>query len=126
MKKILFALTMTATAAMTMTITAANANAINWPWEQPAAQQAPEFCKGFVLAGLASDQVSGVSRTDLWLAWSYVIRGGALAQNSAAEEFQAGRAKFQNVADREAGASIVRDADGKCGLGRSGLQITGW
>ena len=109
-----------------LAFTTASASATNWPWEETAPRQAPEYCKGFAVGGLASNQVSGVSRTDLWLAWSYIIRSGALNHNVAADEFQAGREKFQNVADTAAAASIVQNSDGDCGLGRSGLQITGW
>jgi hypothetical protein len=112
--------------ALILTFSTASVSATTWPWEEAAPKQPPEYCKGFVVGGLASDQVSGMSRTDLWLAWSYVIRSGALDHNVAADEFQAGREKFQNVADNAAAASIVQSADGNCGLGRSGLQITGW
>jgi|GEM_PF-695351 len=104
----------------------ASANALDWPWQAPAVGQAPEYCKGFVVGGLGSRQVSGMSRTDLWLAWSYVIRSGALAQTAAANEFQAGLEQFQNTPDAATAESILQQADGDCGLGRTGHQITGW
>ncbi len=112
--------------ALILGFTTAGASAMTWPWEETAPTLPSEYCKGLVVGGLASNEVSGMSRTDLWLAWNYVIRSGAMEQNVAADEYQAGRGKFQNVTDTAAGASIVQDADGNCGLGRSGLQITGW
>jgi hypothetical protein len=109
-----------------LALAAASASATEWPWQDPAAGKAPEYCKGFVVGGLESKQVAGMSRTDLWLAWSYVIRSGALEQTAAANEFQAGREQFQTVADAAAAESILQQADGDCGLGRTGHQITGW
>ncbi len=113
--------------AVMLALASASASALEWPWQSTAAgQQAPEYCKGLVVGGLGSRQVSGTSRTDLWLAWSYVIRSGALGQTAAANEFQAGLQQFQNAPDAAAAASILQQADGDCGLGRTGLQITGW
>jgi hypothetical protein len=109
-----------------LALAAARASALDWPWQDPAVGQSPEYCKGFVVGGLGSKQLSGMSRTDLWLAWSYVIRSGALAQTAAANEFQAGLEQFQNAPDATTAASILQQADGDCGLGRTGYQITGW
>jgi hypothetical protein len=38
-------------------------------------------------------------------------------------EYKTGLAQFQNAADAH---SMLQDADGECGLGRTGFQITGW
>lgn len=112
--------------AITLAFTAATASAANWPWENPAPEEPLDYCKGFVVGGLASNKVSGISRTDLWLAWSYAIRSGPVGQAVASSEFQTGLAKFQNVPDGTAATTIVQEADGGCGLGRSGFEITGW
>jgi hypothetical protein len=112
--------------ALTLTLAAASAGATTWPWQEPVPTEPPEYCKGLVIGGLASKQVSGTSRTDLWLAWNYVIRSGALDQAVAGSEFQQGRAQFDQVADAAAGAAVLQKSDGNCGLGRSGHQITGW
>ncbi|CAA0078496.1 Uncharacterised protein [Halioglobus japonicus] len=112
--------------AFILTMTAASAGAANWPWQDPAQEEPPEYCKGFVVGGLASREVSGMSRTDLWLAWSYVTRSGIIGTTIASPEFQSGLGKFQTVADSTAANTLVEDADGNCGLGRSGLEITGW
>ena len=113
--------------AVLLTLLATHASALEWPWEAPVVtQQAPEYCKGFVVGGLESKQVSGVDRTDLWLAWSYNIRSGALNQTADTNGFQSGLEKFQNTADGATANAIVQQADGECGLGRTGLQITGW
>jgi len=102
------------------------ASAVEWPWQNPVDGKPPEYCKGLVVGGLGSRHVEGMSRTDLWLAWSYVIRSGALGQTAAANEFQAGLEQFQNAPDTATAESILQQADGNCGLGRTGLQITGW
>jgi hypothetical protein len=114
--------------ALTLTLTAASAGATTWPWQDPPPVEPPEYCKGFVLGGLASHELSGKSRTDLWLAWNYVIRSGALDQTVAANEYQQGRAQFQEVADAAAAKAVLQqaDGDGACGLGRSGHEVTGW
>jgi hypothetical protein len=109
-----------------LALAAASASAVDWPWQNPALGKPPEYCKGFLAGGLASKQVEGMSRTDLWLAWNYVIRSGALDQTAAANELQTGLEQFQNVADAATAESILQQADGDCGLGRTGLQITGW
>jgi hypothetical protein len=123
MKKSLSALFISLGAAAAM-----NAVALDLPWEQQSANgKTPQYCTGFVVGGLASKQVGGDLRTDLWLAWNYVIRGGAIAhKGQVPEEFAAGRAQFQTVADNSAAENLLEQADGNCGLGRSGHQITGW
>jgi hypothetical protein len=115
-----------ALATLILALAAASAGAVEWPWQDRAAGKPPEYCKGFVVGGLGSKQVEGMSRTELWLAWSYVIRSGGLSQSAAANEFQAGFEQFQTVADATAAESVLQQADGNCGLGRTGLQITGW
>lgn len=111
-----------------LTMAAASASAMNWPWQDPAQEEPPEYCKGFVVGGLASMQVSGMSRTDLWLAWNYVTRSGIVGTTMAIPEFKAGLDKFETVADSTAANQMVADAnaEGDCGLGRSGHEITGW
>ncbi|MEZ5570844.1 MAG: hypothetical protein R3E64_02380 [Halioglobus sp.] len=105
---------------------AVSANAIDLPWEQASPSETPQYCTGFVVGGLASRQVSGRSRTDLWLAWNYVIRSGAMEAGTLPDQYRSGAEKFQNVADSASAETILQQADGSCGLGRTGLQITGW
>jgi len=81
---------------------------------------------GLVVGGLASNRVGGMSRSELWQAWSYLIRGGALNHVTASDEYNSGLALFRDAADGESAESVLQDAMGNCGLGRSGLQITGW
>ena len=106
-------------------LAAAQAHALDLPWEDPAPVEQPQYCKGFVVGGLDSKLVSGMSRTDLWLAWNYLIREDAPAQG-AAGDYTAGRQAFQNAADPASADAIVADASGSCGLGRTGFQVTGW
>jgi hypothetical protein len=108
------------------TFTAASASAIDLPWQHAALNETPQYCEGFVTGGLASREVGGVSRTDLWLAWSYVIRSGTLNFNAVGDEYQAGWDQFQNTPGTATAQSVVQKADGECGLGRTGHQITGW
>ena len=109
-----------------LAFTAASASAIDLPWQHSAISETPEYCKGFVTGGLASQEVAGAYRTDLWLAWNYVIRSGALNYHAAKDEYQAGRDQFQNTQGTATAQSVVQKADGECGLGRTGHQITGW
>lgn len=112
--------------AVTLTVISATASATNWPWQDSTVVEPPGYCKGFVLSGLESRLVGGMSRADLWLAWSYLIRSGAIEPRARGKEYQAGLEQFQSVADTAAAESILQNARGECGLGRSGHQITGW
>lgn len=96
------------------------------PWQDQGSGQSPEYCMGLVVGGLASNKVGGMSRSELWQAWSYLIRGGALNYVTASNEYKSGLAQFQDAADADSAESELRDAMGSCGLGRSGRQITGW
>ena len=96
------------------------------PWQDQVQGQSPEYCMGLVVGGLASNKVGGMSRSELWQAWSYLIRGGALDHVTGSNEYKSGLAQFQNAANADAAESVLQDAMGDCGLGRSGYQITGW
>ena len=96
------------------------------PWQDQASGQSPEYCMGLVVGGLASKEVGGMSRSALWQAWSYLIRGGALDHITASDEYKSGLAQFQNAASSDSAKSVLQDAMGSCGLGRTGHQITGW
>ncbi|MDG2273227.1 MAG: hypothetical protein P8L39_13065 [Halioglobus sp.] len=91
-----------------------------------ATAETPAYCKGLVIGGLASREVTSAERTKLWLAWNYVIRSGALHNDATRGEYQAGWGQFQAAADTAAAQSVAENADRKCGLRRSGYQITGW
>lgn len=109
-----------------LALATAHAVAMDLPWQVEALPEKPVYCKGFVVGGLDSKVVSGTSRTDLWLAWNYLNRTGALEQSASAGDYQAGREAFRNASDAAAADAIVQDANGNCGLGRTGHQITGW
>lgn len=109
-----------------LALTTANSVAMDLPWDDPAPVAQPQYCKGFVVSGLDSKNVSGTSRTELWLAWNYLIREGAQQPGAAVGDYPAGRAAFQNASDTAAADAIVQGASGDCGLGRTGHQITGW
>ena len=109
-----------------LALNVASAVAFDLPCQEATPGEPPQYCRGFVAGGLASKQVSGSTRTDLWLAWSYAIRSGALQQSASADEYQTGLARLQNVPDAAAATEILQNANGQCGLGRTGHQITGW
>ena len=101
-------------------------SAANWPGQNSTADTPSDYCMGFVVGGLASNQVEGMSRTGLWQAWSYLIRSGALDHVAAKNEYKSGQEQFGNAPDAVAAESILQEAQGDCGLGRTGHQITGW
>jgi hypothetical protein len=105
--------------------TASSANASGWPW-QDAPEQPLDYCAGLVVGGLDSDRTEGVSRTELWLAWGYLIRSGALKQGTTTDGFKTGRERFSSTLDAATQQTNLDNADGSCGLGRSGHQIAGW
>lgn len=101
------------------------AAAWDWPWND-APPERLAYCKGFVVGGLASYQSVDTYRTDLWLAWNYLIRAGAVDHSGAVAEYEAGRAQLDASMDAAAVRAVLDDASGECGLGRSGWQVTGW
>ena len=111
--------------AFTLAAAAASANAVDWTW-QDKPEERPHYCKGFVVSGLAADEVAGSQRTELWLAWNFLIRSSALQKSTGTPEFQAGYEEFGSELDPAMAQATVADADGSCGLGRKGHQITGW
>jgi hypothetical protein len=108
-----------------LTVTAASANAASWSWQDSPVER-PDYCKGFVASGLSSTQAAGSSRTSLWLAWNYLLRATPDSEGYGSDEFNAGHAQFTTMLDSSDAVSILADADGTCGLGRSGHQVTGW
>jgi hypothetical protein len=110
---------------LTLALTSSVAAAGSWPWQEEPEEQL-EYCAGFVVGGLTSNQSAGPQRTDLWLAWNYLIRAGALGEIAGAPDFQTGRDRFSGETDAAMVASMLEETDGRCGLGRSGLEITGW
>lgn len=112
--------------ALTLGLTATSAVAATWPWENPAPEKPSLYCKGLVVGGLASNQLSGTSRTDLWLAWNYVLETDIPGEVVASNEYQEGWAQLHNAPDPAAATAALQKANGDCGLGRSGHEITGW
>ena len=110
---------------LVLAVTATSASAASWPWQDSPVEQ-PNYCKGFVASGLSSTQAAGASRTSLWLAWNYLIRSAPMGEGYASDKYNAGHAQFIAMQGSADVVSILDDADGTCGLGRSGLQVTGW
>lgn len=112
--------------AAILALTCNSAIAVGLPWQESTLGQSPEYCMGLVVGGLSSKKVGGMDRSELWQAWSYLIRGGALEHVTASSEYNSGLALFHDAADTDAANAILEEAMGDCGLGRSSLQITGW
>ncbi len=112
-------------AAATLVLFSAGASAFNWPWSDTPVERLA-YCKGFVVGGLASNQSADTDRTDLWLAWSYLIRSGAVDHSSDIAGYDSGRAQFPEGLDAVSVAQLIEDAKGECGLDRRGRQVTGW
>ncbi|RLA49330.1 MAG: hypothetical protein DRR04_01835 [Gammaproteobacteria bacterium] len=110
---------------LALTATAASTSAANWPWQNSPVER-PDYCKGFVTSGLSSTKAEGASRTTLWLAWNYLLRSTTVGESYGSDEFHAGQAQFIALLDSTDAVAILSDADGTCGLGRTGLQVTGW
>jgi hypothetical protein len=112
--------------ALMLALASTHASANGWPWQTSTGGEPLDYCRGFLAGGLASNEVADMSRVDLWLAWNYMIQSGPLGQGPDGKEYQAGLKHFQTVAADTAAQSVIHQADGECGLGRSGHQITGW
>ena len=108
-----------------LAISTASANAATWPW-QDTTEVPIDYCKGFVIGGLNSTTAEGPYRTDLWLAWNYLVRSAPGHKSAGTDDYQAGHEQFKQTQDAVQAQSLVDEAKGSCGLGRKGLQVTGW
>lgn len=99
-------------------ITAMPAQAIDWPWQEER-EVRHGFCKGFVLQGLAEDQVSDNSRTDFWLTWNYINRAELPDGEISETDIQQGRAHLSSLLESGDFAGIRDTADSECYLGRN-------
>ena len=112
-------------AVAALMLVSSGVSALNWPWSDTPEERLA-YCKGFVTGGLASNQAAEVQRTQLWLAWSYLIRSGAVDHSADIAGYDAGRARFPEELDAASVSAMLDDAIGECGLGRKGRQVTGW
>ena len=104
------------TLAFVLAVTAISAGATNWPW-QDAPEERLDYCKGFVVGGLASTQPAGNQRTDLWLAWNYIIRSSE-DPGAANDDYRQGRAHFDSLAQAANVQGMLEEADSTCAMGR--------
>ncbi len=111
--------------AASLLVGSVHAAAFNWPWSDTPPEELA-YCKGFVIGGLSSDKPADVYRTELWLAWNYLVRAGAVDHSDDVAGFKNGRGRIDESMDAAAVRTVLDDADGECGLGRSGRQVTGW
>ena len=58
--------------ALLLCAACSNANASDWGWGTYSDTSSTDFCVGFVVGGLASYEVSGMSRTELWLSLIHI------------------------------------------------------
>jgi hypothetical protein len=73
------------------------AQAIEWPWSEKH-EIRYGYCRGFTEGALASFPLERVSRTRLWLNWNRIVRAELPEGTLSMEEYQAGRAKFDELA----------------------------
>jgi hypothetical protein len=101
-----------------LALTACSASAANWPWQDPPEERL-DYCKGFVISGLASSDMESRSRVNLWLAWNYIIRTTEDGAGATGPDFQLGRDQFKTLADADNITAILEEADSTCAFGRS-------
>jgi len=90
----------------------------DWPWQSDR-EVRYGYCKGFVVAGLAEEPVTELSRTKLWLAWNSINRAELPEGSIADEDVEAGRASFDQLLAATNTEELLNVADGECGLGRN-------
>ena len=84
--------------------------AMDWPWSEKQ-EIRYGYCRGFTEGALASLPMERVSRTRLWLNWNRIVRAELPGGAPSAEEYRAGRAKFEQLAaegDLEGVRHVVR------------------
>lgn len=93
------------------------AQAYDWPW-QSQKDVRYGYCKGFVIAGLAEDQLGMTSRVDLWLTWSHILRAQFSDDSITDTDFQEGRDRLTALVANADYQGIRDVADQECYLGR--------
>ena len=101
---------------LTLTISAATVTAADWPW-QDEPEERLDYCKGFIVGGLVSEQVAGADRVSLWRAWSYLIRSDSAEPTLAATEYLAGQEQFKSNLESGSAQSVMEQANGSCRRG---------
>ena len=99
--------------------------AFDWPGAEPKIDEV-EYCKGLLTAGLSSRTPAGDQRTELWLGWNHLVRDAGVGYEKNPEQFRLGREGFADADSQEAVEDILQQGRRDCGLGRSGLQVTGF
>ena len=92
--------------------------AADWPWQEDR-EVRYGYCKGFVVAGLAEEPVTDLSRTNLWLAFNSINRAELSEGTIADEDVEAGRVRFNELLASADTQALLNVADGECGLGRN-------
>lgn len=94
------------------------AQAYEWPW-QSQKEANYGYCKGFVMAGLAQEQLGKVARVDLWLTWNHILRAQLPEGTITDSDFQEGRDKLTALVANADYEGIREVADQECYLGRN-------
>ena len=106
-------------------VSAQSGMAFEWPWSVTDIEKV-EYCKGLLTAGLASPVPAGDDRTELWLGWNHLVRDAGVGYEKNPEQFRLGREAFASVQSQEDLQVVLQQGRGECGLGRSGIQVTGF
>ena len=94
------------------------AQAIDWPWQEQG-EVRYDFCRGFTVASLNQSELGELSRTNLWLAWNYIVRQGPDALSLEAPDYLAGLEQLSSLVSSGDMQGIETIADGDCALGRN-------
>lgn len=94
------------------------AQAYEWPW-QSQKDVRYGYCKGFVTAGLAEEQLGMISRVDLWLTLNHILRAQFSDESISDTDFQEGRDRLAALAANADYQGIRDVADQECYLGRN-------
>ncbi len=105
-----------AAAALTMTCSLPAA-AFEWPWNEHK-ETNYSYCKGFVVAALGNE-VSTLSRTQLWLAWNDINRNGVPINTAWNDSYTSGFQQFHTLKASSDDEQLEQIANGDCALGRN-------
>jgi hypothetical protein len=94
------------------------AQAIDWPWQEEG-EVRYDFCRGFTVASLNQSELGELSRTNLWLAWNYIVRQGPASLSLDAPDYISGMDQFTALVGSGDMQAIETIADGDCALGRN-------
>ena len=77
------------------------------------------FCRGYIIKALADFPVAGLSRVDLWLGWNATVARTGSQGMLNAEEYKAGRDRYDSLKSANNSAQIIEIMDEECEMGQN-------